>query len=368
MNYKFVSKNISNLSIIKLKEKIKNLREDLPKDNRNTITFSKNFTLSLSNYCINQCNYCYYNHRIESKKNTILLDLDNIKNITNNALQYECKEGLILSGEKPDSFPEVKEKLERWNIQNYITYIKDICDYLLDKSILPHINIGLMKFKDFILLKEFTASMGLMLESTCLRLYKNGGVHQKSPSKLPNVRIDHIIKAGKLKIPFTTGLLLGIGEDFKDRIKDLLLIKKIHEKYGHIQEVILQKFESKEVINYKPKNELSIKEYLKITAIARIIFRNEIPIQVPPNLIKGFEKEFIEMGVNDFGGISPITPDFINPKKKWPQIDKLKHICNNLGYNLKERLPIYKKFITKRFFLSNRIKNIIENYSDKIYN
>ena len=114
--------------------------------------------------------------------------------------------------------------------------------------------------------------------------------------------IDYILnlKAGKLKIPFTTGLLLGIGESFKDRIKDLLLIKRIHEKFGHIQEVILQKFEPKEGITYKPKNDLSIKEYLKITAIARIIFRNEIPIQVPPNLITGFEKEFIEMGVNDF--------------------------------------------------------------------
>ena len=156
-------------------------------------------------------------------------------------------------------------------------------------------------------------------------------------------------------------MLLGIGESFEDIIRDLLLIKSIHDKYGHIQEVIIQNFVKKEDIPYQPKKLISFQEMLKITGIARIIFKNDIAIQVPPNLITGLEEEFIEMGIDDFGGISPFSIDYINPEKQWPQIKKLLKICKDKGYSLKERLPIYDKFIRKENFCPENIKKVINN-------
>jgi FO synthase subunit 1 len=203
--------------------------------------------------------------------------------------------------------------------------------------------------------------MGLMLESTSMNLFNKGNVHEFSPGKLPFKRIEHISNAGKLKIPFTTGLLLGIGETFEEVIYDLLLIKEIHIKYGHIQEIILQNFVQKRGIPYQPTKPPSFQEMLKITGIARIILENEIAIQIPPNLVVGFEKEFIDIGIDDFGGISPITLDQINPENQWPQIKNLHKICRDKGYKLKERLPIYDKFIRKGGFSSENIKKVIDN-------
>ncbi|MFX1257100.1 MAG: 7,8-didemethyl-8-hydroxy-5-deazariboflavin synthase subunit CofG [Promethearchaeota archaeon] len=352
------------LSIAKLKDKVKQIKAQLPKEEQNVITFSKNFTLSLSNYCQNQCGYCFYNYKVpkfNDEGNVIILGNDQMVTLVQKALQYNCKEALIMSGERPDSFKEVKDELEKIYCRDFIEFVKDICTYLLDFNLLPHINIGVLTYDELKELKNFCVSMGLMIESTSKDLFEKGGVHEKSPNKIPAKRIEHINNAGKLKIPFTTGLLLGIGENFEDRIKDLFLIKKIHENYGHIQEVIMQNFVIKKQIPYQPKNPITIEEILKITAIAKIIFENEISVQVAPNLISGYEKDFIEIGIDDFGGVSPFTLDYINPEKKWPQIDNLKKICKDKGIKLKERLPIYEKFINNKEFCPERIKKRINN-------
>ncbi len=351
-------------SLKQLIAKIKEIKAQLPIEKRYTITYSRNFTLSLSNYCINQCGYCFYNYKIQkinSEGNVILLSNEQMITLIQKGLDYNCKEALLMSGERPDKFLEVKSELESRNYNDYIEFVRDICIYLLDFNLLPHTNIGLLNYEEMKELKNYNASMGLMLESTNLKLFEKGGVHEHSPSKLPIKRIEHINNAGKLKIPFTTGLLLGIGESIEDRIKDLYLIKKIHKKYGHIQEVILQNFVNKEGVPYQPENPISIDEILRTVGIAKIIFKNEIAIQVPPNLVIGFEKEFIDVGIDDFGGISPFTLDYINPEKKWPQIDKLKKICENKGYKLRERLPIYEKFINKSEFCNENIKKTIDN-------
>jgi 7,8-didemethyl-8-hydroxy-5-deazariboflavin synthase CofG subunit len=209
-------------------------------------------------------------------------------------------------------------------------------------------------------LKNFNASMGLMLESTSKLLFEKGGVHEKSPGKYPGKRIQHIKDAGKLNIPFTTGLLLGIGENLTDRIRDLLLIRRIHDNYRHIQEVIIQNFVAKKEISYKPKNIISIEETLRIAGLAKIIFENEIAVQIPPNLIQGYEREALDMGIDDFGGISPFSIDYINPSYIWPQIEYLTKICNKEGYVLKERLPIYHKFINNNKFCPKNIKKRID--------
>jgi FO synthase subunit 1 len=291
----------------------------------------------------------------------VLLEKEKMLKIIEKAIQFKCKESLIMSGEKPDNFIEVKEELIRRDYNSYIEFVKDISKNLLGLHILPHTNIGLLTFEEMEQLKNYNASMGLMIESTCMDLFKKGNVHEKSPGKIPQRRIEHIMNAGKLKIPFTTGLLLGIGETFEDRIKDLYLIKKIHSMYGHIQEVILQNFVNKNGISYQPKKTLKIKDFLRIVGIAKIILKNEIAIQVPPNLISGNEKDFIDMGLDDFGGISPITLDYINPNNLWPQIDDLRKICQNKGYKMKERLAIYDIFIKKKGFCPESIKKTIDN-------
>ncbi|MBD3193818.1 MAG: 7,8-didemethyl-8-hydroxy-5-deazariboflavin synthase subunit CofG [Candidatus Lokiarchaeota archaeon] len=330
---------------------------------RKIITYSKNFTLSLSNYCQNECSYCFYNYKIpklNSNENVVLIDNDHITSIVQKAISYNCKEALIMSGERPDYYPQVKKELEKRGCDGYINFVKDVCNYLLDLNILPHVNIGILEYDELKRLKGFTASMGLMLESTSEKLFKKGGVHEKSPGKLPERRIRHIEEVGKLKIPFTTGVLLGIGESYSDRIRDLILIKKLHKKYGHIQEVIIQNFISKPNIAYHPKKEISINEMLKVVGIAKLLFKDDISIQVPPNLIHGYEADFLRFGVNDFGGISPFTLDHINPEHKWPRIEDLGRICAENGFDFQERLPIYPKFIDDPEFCPKTIKKRIE--------
>jgi FO synthase subunit 1 len=357
-------KSFKKLTWKKLREKVNLIRDKLPDDKKKVITYSKNFTMSLSNYCVNQCGYCYYNYKIpklNGETNVILLNETQISILIQQALQFNCNEALLMSGERPGNFIEVKSELEKLKYSDFIDYVKDICKNLLEFKILPHTNLGFLTYDEMRKLKKFNASMGLMLESSNMNLFNKGRVHENSIGKLPEKRIEHIINAGKLKIPFTTGLLLGIGENFEDIINDLYLIKEIHSKYGHIQEVIIQNFVKKDGIPYQPKTTINFQQMLKITAFARIIFNNDIAIQIPPNLISGFEKEFIDMGIDDFGGISPITLDHINPENKWPQIDKLYEICRDCGYSLKERLPIYDKFIRKEGFCSENIKKVIDN-------
>ncbi len=357
-------KQLKAFNIKKLREKVKHIKAQLSEEERSVITYSKNFTLSLSNYCINQCGYCFYNYKIPKQNdevNLILLSNEQMEKFIQKALQFNCKEALIMSGERPGNFLEVKKELEKRYFSNFIAFVKNVCTHLLDLSILPHINLGFLTYDEMKELKRFNASMGLMLESTSMKLFKKGEVHEHSPGKMPKKRLQHIRNAGKLKIPFTTGLLVGIGENIDDIIEDLQLIKNIHNKYGHIQEVIIQNFVKKEGIAYQPNKPITIEDILRITGIARIILENEIAIQVPPNLITGFEKHFINMGVDDFGGISPFTIDYINPDNKWPQIGKLNKICKDEGYSLKERLPIYNNFINKEGFCSENIKKIINN-------
>ncbi len=351
------------ISLKQLQEEIKSIKRDLPQEKQNIITYSKNFTISLSNYCRNYCKYCYYNHRIpkgSQNENTVLLKLEEIIEQLKKGKKFDCKEALIISGEQPNKFPEVQVELNEFNFISYIQYVKSVCKLAIEHNILPHINIGVMDYTELRQLKKFNASMGLMLESTDKTLLEEGGVHEHSPGKKPEIRVEHLRNAGKLKIPFTTGLLLGIGESFENRVKDLYIIKEIHETYGHIQEVIIQNFEYKKGVEYNPNNKISMKEMLRITGIAKLIFQNEIAVQVPPNLVRGYEEEFLAMGIDDFGGISPYSQDFINPENEWPNINQLEKICKDGGYTLKERLPIYEDFINKPGFCSDAIKNVIQ--------
>ncbi len=366
-----IIKKYKGFSLRKIRESVAEIRKDATLEQRGVITYSRNFTLSLSNYCQNNCMYCYYNHTIpkdDSEPNVILLPTKSIKSFINRAKSYFCKEALIMSGEHPDKFSEVQNELERRNFTNYLSFVEEVCETLIKENLFPHINIGVLEIEELRQLKEKVASMGLMLESTCEDLTEIGGVHENSPTKSPEIRLQYIENAGKLKIPFTTGLLLGIGEKFEDRIKDLVTIRELHDKYDHIQEVIIQNFTPKDTIPYQPKHPITIKDMLKVAGLARILFNNEISVQVPPNLIQGYEVDFIKVGVSDFGGISPFTKDYINPNEHWPQINYLSLICNQAGFTLTERLPIYDKYIQKEEFCPKIIKKIIDNIQINAHN
>jgi len=369
MNLSQKVEELENLTITQLKEKIESIKKELPREEQKVITFSKNFTLSLSNYCQNKCGYCFYNQTIpkeNNEQNIVLIKKDKIKELIQTAVRYGCTEALLMSGEAPDNFKVVQKELKRRNYRDFFQFVRNLSESLLDVNILPHTNIGVLSFAQLKSLKDFNASMGLMIESTCESLSNPGGVHENSPGKTPENRIRHITNAGKLKIPFTTGLLLGIGEKFQDRVNDLLLIKELHHKYGHIQEVIIQNFTEKIGIQYRPNKPISIEETLKTAGIAKLILGNDIAIQVPPNLIQNYEKEALEMGIDDFGGISPFTLDYINPKHAWPKIDFLDKICESNGYKLMERLPIYKKYINKKGFYSEKIKKTINKINNNV--
>jgi len=364
-----IIQELKSLRVSAIKEEVKKVKSNQSSNKRKIITYSKNYTLSLSNYCQNQCSYCYYNYKIpkeDGEKNTTLLSKKEIKKKTEIAIKYGCKEALIMSGENPGKFVEVQHYLKSYGFDNYIKYVQNICQNLLKFNMLPHVNIGLLNYEEMKSLKNRVASIGLMLESTCEALGKEDGVHEKSPGKIPDKRIEHIEIAGKLKIPFTTGLLLGIGETMEDRIKDLILIRDLNDKYGHIQEVIIQNFVKKPHIEYHPSKMISIKDMLKIVGLAKLIFKNQIAVQVPPNLVSGYEKDFLEMGIDDFGGISPFSIDYINPKERWPEIERLQKICRKNGFILSERLPIYEQYIDDNSFCPKPIQKIINNIKGNV--
>jgi FO synthase subunit 1 len=219
-----------------------------------------------------------------------------------------------------------------------LDYMIELCELALDHGLLPHTNAGLLTEEDLIRLQPYNASMGLMLESLALL-----PVHAQSPGKRPDLRLDHIARAGRLQIPFTTGILVGIGESWQDRIESLQAIADLHRAFGHIQEVIIQPFEPKPgtAMAYSPRPEMD--DLCRLVKTARKVLPFDIAIQVPPNLADPLP--LVRSGASDLGGISPVTPDGINPERDWPTEEELQiHLA---GYTLKERLPVYPQFIER---------------------
>ncbi|MHA1268502.1 MAG: 7,8-didemethyl-8-hydroxy-5-deazariboflavin synthase subunit CofG [Candidatus Helarchaeota archaeon] len=338
------------------------------KFNKNIITYSKNVFLPLTSHCRNSCKYCNFKKE-PNEHSPLYMTPKQILSIIKLAEEKNCKEALLTMGEKPEEkYSDSKLFLkELGNYSSTIEYLISICELILKKSsLLPHSNPGLMSFEELKQLKEVNASLGLMLENISPRLMEKNGPHEFSPGKDPDLRIKTIIDAGKLKIPFTTGILIGIGETNQEIIDSLIKIDEINEKYGHIQEIIIQ--------GYTPRNDQinninnntsglrppSIFKLIKTIIIAKLI--TDIPIQTPPNLNTSFQI-FLSSGIDDWGGISPLTPDYINPDHPWPKLKDIRSNTEEFGYILKERLAIYPKFIKKEFISSN-LQHKIFNYVD----
>lgn len=320
----------------------------------NYITFSKNIFIPVTNICRNGCEYCGF--RARSPDDAYLISVKEFLALIKD--NGAATEALFTAGEKPELAklaPFFKQKILDYGYSSLIEYTKELCKLAIKHGLLPHCNLGVLNREELKELQELNASMGLMLETVAeVRAHKN------SPGKVPVERLKMIAAAGELKIPFTTGLLIGIGEKPVDHLRSLQAIKSLHDKYGHIQEVIIQPFIPKPFTPMWNKRPPSFEELRKVVRAARAILPEEIAIQVPPNLIS--PKELIELGASDMGGISEKTPDYINPELPWPREEELRRIV--APYELRERLPIYPRFIKKGWY-SKELSMLIEKYADE---
>jgi FO synthase len=269
-----------------------------------------------------------------------------------------CKEALLSLGDQPERiFPEARDFLRRQGFARTLDYVAALSEAVISQTgLLPHANPGVMDTAALKRFKESNASVGLMLETVSVRLMGHDLAHSKAPDKVPALRLRVIEEAGKLSIAFTTGILIGIGETFEERVDSLLAIRALYEKYGHIQEVIVQNFRAKPEIPMAAHPEPSLEEMLRTIAIARLILGPHLNLQAPPNLSYNSFPRLLEAGINDWGGISPVTKDFINPEAAWPQIATLRSETEARGFTLHERLAIYPEFLRREGFLSPRVR------------
>ncbi len=363
----FVNIQDKNFSVIKLN--LPTLLQSAAKIRDDTwgkeITYSRKVFIPLTNMCRDTCTYCTF-VKHPSKPEARILTPEQVLFMAKQGEAHGCKEVLFSLGEKPElRYPEAKKKLAILGYNRMTSYLRDMCKLILDKtSLLPHVNAGTLSNQEIDELKPVSASMGMMLETITKRLSKKGGPHYACPDKTPIQRLRTLSRVGKKNVPFTTGLLIGIGETFEERIEALEEINKIHAKYGNIQEVIIQNFRRKPDIKMANHPEPTLEAMLRTIAAARIILNPEISLQAPPNLSDRHIK-YIQAGINDWGGISPVTIDFINPEHAWPDIEKLRTSCIKVGYKLSERLTVYPKYIksSERFLnttVSEKIEKILQ--------
>ncbi len=314
------------------------------KKENNTTTYSKNVFIPITEICKNDCGYCNFKKSPDDNEAIILKKEDEILNTLKESEKYGCKEALFTFGEDADEEEVVKKRLEDIGYEKMVDYTYDFCkSTLTHTNLLPHTNCGNMSYKDMKKLKEVNVSMGLMLETSSKRLMKTIA-HKKSPGKLPKRRIETITNGGKLKIPYTTGILIGIGEKKEEIVDSLLTIKKIHEKYGHIQEIIIQNFTPASGMEMENYPSPSLMDMVRTVSLAKLLFDN-ISIQVPPNLNYDTAQIFLLCGCDDWGGVSPLTHDYVNSSSPWPTLDYLNDLTQDCGNVLKERLAVYEKYI-----------------------
>jgi FO synthase len=318
-----------------------------------TVSYSPKVFIPLTNLCRDRCGYCTF-RKDPWDPEAKTLTLEEVASVAQEGACLGCKEALLSLGDRPEAeFAEARTELERLGFRRTMDYLVEACRSIVDEtSLFPHSNPGLMGRKDLLELKETNVSLGLMLESTSLRLMQRGMAHDDAPDKHPGLRLQAIGRAGELKIPFTTGILIGIGETLEERVHSLFVIQRLHGKYGHIQEVIVQNFRPKPGTAMAEWPEPSLEDLLKTLAVARLVLERTTSLQAPPNLSPGAIRMLLRAGINDFGGISPLTKDFINPEAPWPKIRDLADACRAEGLLLRERLPIYPAFLKREEFMT----------------
>lgn len=310
-----------------------------------TVTFSKKVFIPLTQLCRDVCGYCTF-AKSPSSLGSAYMPLPEIIEVARRGSELGCKEALFTLGDKPElRYKKAQDALATLGFKSTVEYLKFACgEVIRETGLLPHINAGVMTRHEMEALRDVSVSQGIMLESVSQALMERGGAHYGSPDKDPSVRFTMMEQAGELRIPFSTGILIGIGETKLDILASLFAIKRLHATYGHIQEVIVQNFLSKPSTRMAGEVNASRDLLHWAACVARIILGPEMNIQVPPNLSFKDYPELLECGINDWGGVSPLTPDHVNPEAPWPQIAKLAQATEEKGYHLDERLAVYPAY------------------------
>jgi 7,8-didemethyl-8-hydroxy-5-deazariboflavin synthase CofG subunit len=310
------------------------------------ITYSRKVFIPLTNLCRDYCSYCTY-RRDPGQRGAHTMSPEQVLEVAKQGENLGCTEALFSMGDKPEAeFPEMRDLLRKRGYRSTLHYLEGMCDLVLrETSLLPHSNPGLMSATWIERLRTSNPSLGLMLETTSNRLSQKGGAHDNAPDKIPALRLKTMEEAGKLGVPFTTGILIGIGETLEERVDSLLAIRRLHQSYGHIQEVIIQNFRAKPDIPMAKSPEPDTDDLLRTIAVARLLLR-DMNIQAPPNLTELHYERLLQGGIDDWGGVSPLTPDYINPEAPWPHLLDLQRRTEAAGQQLRQRLPVYPEFVT----------------------
>lgn len=330
------------------------------------VTFSPKVFLPLTRLCRDFCGYCTFRQDPTSAQ-SLYMTPEEVLEVAKKGEQLGCTEALFTMGERPEQrYHEARDWLKHRGYQTTLSYLTDICKLVVEETaLLPHANPGTMSRREMEALQPYNPSMGLMLESTSRRLYAAGGPHELAPSKRPRVRLRTIEIAGELGIPFTTGILIGIGETREERIDSLLALRRLHQTYGHIQEVIIQNFRAKPGTPMGQMPDASSTELLWTVAVARLLLGPDVNIQVPPNLSAHDYQIYLDAGINDWGGISPLTIDYVNPEAPWPGMGELRDRTHAMGFELRPRLPVYPEyFVGSEQFLSVVLRPKVDALAD----
>jgi 7,8-didemethyl-8-hydroxy-5-deazariboflavin synthase CofG subunit len=314
------------------------------------ISYSRKVFIPLTNLCRDTCGYCTF-ARTPDDPRAHTMAPGEVLAVAETGRRAGCKEALFSLGERPElRYPNYRDWLDDRGYKSTIDYLAAMCRLVLDETgLLPHANPGTMTWEEVETLRPFSPSMGMMLESVSKRLLRPGQAHHACPDKVPGARLNTLETAGELGVPFTTGILIGIGETLDERVDALFAIREIHEQFGHIQEVIVQNFRAKPDTRFARWPEPEPMDLVRTAAVARLIFGTEVNLQIPPNLTPVHYGYLLRSGINDWGGISPVTLDHINPEKAWPAVDELRRVTKEAGFELRERLSVYPEHIARSF-------------------
>ncbi len=320
------------------------------------VTVSRNVFVPLTNLCRDRCAYCTFAKPPDSPE-ARTYSLGEVAEVVRGGVITGCIEALFCLGDKPElAYRSYREWLAEGGYGSTAEYLVAACRLAFESGLLPHTNAGVLSQREMERLRPWNASMGLMLETTSPRLRGRGMAHQHAPDKDPEARIRMHREAGELRIPFTSGMLLGIGETAAERVETLLAIRALHDRYGHIQEAIIQPFHPKPGTRMRAVSSLPEEEVASWAALARLVLGREIQVQVPPNLTPGVLELMLHAGVSDWGGVSPVTVDFVNPEAPWPALRELRERTAAAGQRLVERLPVHPEFLSRPEFLDSKLR------------
>ncbi len=329
------------------------------------VTYSRKVFLPITNLCRDRCHYCTF-RKDPDDAGAWTMQRAEIREWLDRARAQGCKEALMCLGDSPEAaFPSYRATLAELGHSSTVAYVHEACEMALEAGLLPHTNAGVLSWEEMQLLRPVNVSLGLMLENASPRLRARGMAHQHAPDKEPARRLAMIAEAGRLRIPFTTGILLGIGETPEERVDTLFAIADLQHAHGHVQEVIVQNFRAKDGIPMAGCPEPTGGDMARAVAVARLVLGGDMNLQAPPNLNPEDHRLLLRAGINDWGGISPVTRDYVNPEAAWPQIPALAKTCRAEGFTLGERLAIYPEY-ARPDFLDPSLTAPVERLASRI--